>query len=154
MKKTLAIIILLIAASAVIYGLSFVYLLIALALFDSGGVLIDIAVTLAAGIGVDRLRRLYRRKYGLKAPLFFVCAYLPSIVGSAVYFAVYNYLDGIGYFEGFFAGLGEFVLGLSWIATAAAFTAAGGLYLLISFIIEKKRRGTGNTPPEQTLNDQ
>lgn len=52
MKKSLAIILLLIAASAVIYGLSFVYLLIALALFDSGGVLIDIAVTLAAGIGV------------------------------------------------------------------------------------------------------
>lgn len=150
MKKPLAIIILLIAASAVIYGLSIVYLLLALALFDCGGVLIDIAATLAAGIGIDRLRRLYHRKYGLKAPLFFVCAYLPSIVGSAVYFAVYNYLDGIGYFEGFFAGLGEFILGLSWIATAAAFTAAGGLYLFISLITDiiKKRRGTREIPLE------
>lgn len=149
MKKTLAIIILLIVASAVIYGLSFVYLLIALALFDCGGVLIDIAVTFAAGIGIDRLRGLFRKKYAIKAPLFFLLAYLPSIIGSAVYLAAVIHLDNIGYYKGFFAGLGELLAGYAWILTAAAFTAAGGLYLLISFIIEKSAAERKILPPNK-----
>lgn len=138
MKKPLAVFLLIVGDLAVIFGLAFLYLVLII-LIEYAGLLADIAITLAAGIGIDRLRRLFRKKYEMKAPLFFVCAYLPSIIGSVIYFVVYNYLDGIGYFEGFLAGLGEMLMGLSWISTAAAFAAAGGLCLLISFIIEKKR---------------
>ncbi|MDE7193322.1 MAG: hypothetical protein K2O14_05060 [Oscillospiraceae bacterium] len=137
MKKPLAIILLLIGASAALFALAFMYIVLMLC---AGyiGVLIDIAVTLAAGMGIDRLRRLFRNKYGIKAPVFFLAAYLPSIIGSAVYLAVVIHLNNMGYFEGFLGGLVELLLGYTWIIAAAAFAAVGGLYLLISFIIEKK----------------
>lgn len=69
----------------------------------------------------------------MKTPIFFLITYLPSIIGSAAY------LTAVGYFAGFFGGLGELILGFSWIITAAAFVAVGSMYLLISFIIEKVR---------------
>ena len=73
----------------------------------------------------------------INAPVFFLAAYLPSIIGSAVYLAGVIYLNNMGYLEGFLGGLGELLLGYTWIVAAAAFAAVGGLYLLISFIIEK-----------------
>lgn len=149
MKKPLAIILLLIGASAALCALAFMYFVLML---YAGyiGVLIDIAVTFAAGIGIDRLRGLFRNKYRMKAPIFFLIVYLPSIIGSAAYLAVVMYLNDIGYFEGFFAGLGELLLGFSWTITAAAFVAVGGLYLLISFIIEKAR-GRRKALPETKI---
>lgn len=136
MKKPLAIILLLIGALAALFALAFMYIVL---LLYAGyiGILIDIAVTLASGMGVDRLRGLFRNKYGMKAPIFFLITYLPSIIGSAAYLAVVIHLNNMGYFEGFLGGLGELLLGYTWIITAAAFVAVGGLYLLISFIIEK-----------------
>ncbi len=144
-KKPLAIILLLFGALLVFFIAAFAYVLIFLNV-GGFGLLINIAATLAAGIGVDRLRRLFRKKYGLKAPLFFVCAYLLSIIGSVVYLAVFAYLDSIGYFVGFLAGLGELILGIAWLVTAAAFTAVGGLYLLFSFIIQKSEGAVKSTP--------
>ncbi|MDE6030562.1 MAG: hypothetical protein K2G32_02965 [Oscillospiraceae bacterium] len=134
MKKPLAVLLLIVGALAVIFGLAFLYFVLFL---YAGyiGILIDIAVTLAAGMGIDRLRGLFRNKYGLKAPLFLVCAYLSSIIGSIVDVAVVMHLN----FEGFMGGLGELLLGDTWVITAVAFAAAGGLYLLISFIIEKSK---------------
>ncbi len=118
------------------FALAFMYIVLMLC---AGyiDVLIDIAVTLAAGMGIDRLRRLFRNKCGIKAPVFFLAAYPPSIIGSAVYLAGVIYLNNMGYFEGFLGGLGELLLGYTRIIAAAAFAAVGGLYLLISFIIEK-----------------
>lgn len=148
MKKLPAVILLEVGALAMIAGLAFLYLMIIL-WFGAAGILISIAVTIAAEIGIDRLRRLFRKKYELKAPLFFVLVHIPSMILSVVYFAVIDYLDNMGYFKGLFAGLGEFLFGISWLITSAVFIAVGGHLLLIFLIIGKKRDSAEKLPPKQ-----
>mgnify|MGYP001030285559 FL=1 len=98
-----------------------------------GGLLIGIAAVMGIAFGADRLRIRFRRKYGVNAAWFFLCAYAPSIVGSGVLFAAVIYPDSIG--------LGELIIALSCIIASGAFAAAGGIWLGISTIIERKRAG-------------
>lgn len=85
MKKVLALI------PLVIGGLALNYLLVMGAFwqlyYEIHGASYPAAVliALAAALGVDCLRRLFRKKLDIKAPAFLLCAYSPSIIAAIVY---------------------------------------------------------------------
>lgn len=140
MKKTLAIIILIIGSALAVFGVSIGFLTVLLILVGPG-VLVAIALALAAAFGIDCLRRLFHRKYGLNAGLFFLCAYAPSAATSVILYIVVALLDEAGYFSGMFPGLGEFLLAISYMLSAFALAAAGGIWLVIMTAVERKRSG-------------
>lgn len=85
MKKVLALI------PLVIGGLALNYLLVMGAFwqlyYEIHGASYPAAVliALAAALGIDCLRRLFRKKLDIKAPAFLLCAYAPSIIAAIVY---------------------------------------------------------------------
>ncbi len=85
MKKVLAII------PLIIGGLALNYLLVMGAFwqlyYEIHGASYPAAVliALAAALGIDCLRRLFRKKLDIKAPTFLLCAYAPSIIAAIVY---------------------------------------------------------------------
>ncbi len=85
MKKVLAVI------PLIIGGLALNYLLVMGAFwslyYEIHGASYPAAVliVLAAALGVDCLRRLFRKKLNIKAPAFLLCAYAPSIIAAIVY---------------------------------------------------------------------
>lgn len=141
MKKSLAIVLLVLGGLAAVFGMSVLGLTLILVLMW-GGLLIGIAVVMGMAFGADRLRMLFKRKYGMNAAKFFLCAYVPPIVGSVILFVMVELLDEAGYFSGFMAGLGEFLMALSCVIASGAFAAAGGIWLTVSTIIERKRAGS------------
>lgn len=140
MKKSLAIVLLVLGGLAAVFGMAVLGLILIFE-FMWGGLLIGIAAVMGIAFGADRLRMLFKRKYGMNAAKFFLCSYVPPIVGSIILFVVVELLDEAGYFSGFMAGLGEFLMALSCVIASAAFAAAGGIWLMISTIIERKRAG-------------
>lgn len=58
------------------------------AVSDTGGsaslVIVPIAIPLLATFGFDCLRKLYRRKFDIKAPLFYLCAYAFPLVWTVI----------------------------------------------------------------------
>lgn len=138
MKKRPAVALLVLGGAAAIFGLSFADLLLTLILMH-GGVLIAIVVTGGAVFGIDRLRVLFADKYGFSAPKFFLCAYAPSVAASAVYYAVVCALDKAGYYKGFMAGLGEYLMGLAWLITSAAAVVMAAICFAVSTAIARKR---------------
>lgn len=58
------------------------------AVSDTGGsaslVIVPIAILLLATFGFDCLRKLYRRKFDIKAPLFYLCAYAFPLVWTVI----------------------------------------------------------------------
>ncbi|MDE6030563.1 MAG: hypothetical protein K2G32_02970 [Oscillospiraceae bacterium] len=64
------------------------------------GLTVQIVIALAGTFGIDRLRVLYREKYDLKAPLFYLCVYAPTVI-----WAVYSVITSIGYPEPNYGGL-------------------------------------------------
>lgn len=138
MKKSLAIVLLIIGGLAANFVMSSLNLVLFFTLMG-GGILIGIALAMAAAFGLDCLRKLFRRKYGLNAAKFFLCAYAPPIVGAGILLGVVLLLDAAGYFSGLFAGLGEFIAALSCVITSGALAAAGGLWLAVSAVIERRR---------------
>lgn len=128
MKKVLALVALFIGSAAVIFGLSILNLWAVLFL-SVFGLLLGIAAVVGLGFAQAALQRVFERKTGLSWVRFMLWAYLPSAAGSIVYFIVVLMLDKAGYFKGFFAGLGEFIIGLAWSITSVAALAAGGLIL-------------------------
>lgn len=140
MKKPLAITLLVLGGLAAVFGAAMLGLILILVLMW-GGLLIGIAAVMGMAFGADRMRILYKRKYGMNAAKFFLCAYVPPIVGSVILFVVVELLDEAGYFSGLFPGLGEFLMALSCVIASGAFAAAGGIWLTVSTIIERKRAG-------------
>lgn len=139
MKKALAFIALFIGSAAVIFGLSLLNLWAVLVL-SVFGVLLGIAAAAGLGFAHAALWGLFERKTGLCWWKYLLWAYLPSIAGSAVYFIVVEILDNNGYFKGFLAGLGEFLIGMSWGITSAAALVSGIIIILI-FSRRRKRKG-------------
>lgn len=138
MRKEFAVTLLILGGAAAIFGLSFANLLLTLILMHCG-VLIAIVVTGGAVYGIDRLRVLFADKYGFSAPKFFLCAYALSVAASAVYYAVVCALDKAGYYKGFFAGLGEYLMGLAWLITSAAAIVLAAIMLVISAVVARKK---------------
>lgn len=141
MKKPVAITLLILGGLAAVFGMAVLGLILIFE-FMWGGLLIGIAAVIGMAFGADRLRMLFKRKYGMNAAKFFLCAYVPPIVGSVILYVVVELLDEAGYFSGFFAGLGEFLMALSCVIASGAFAAAGGIWLAVSTIIERKRAGS------------
>lgn len=139
MKKPLAIVLLILGGFAGIFGLSLVNLILFGNLLSLGN-LVGLILTASAAFGIDGLRVLFARKYGLSAPKFFLCAYVPSVTATLVYFTVVLYLDSVGYFTGFFAGLGEFIMGLAWLATSAVAIIFGFIIFAIKTHFYKERK--------------
>lgn len=79
MKKPLAVVLLIVGSAVAWFVLLFGSSMLG-AVSDTGDsasvVVIPILILAAATFGFDCLRKLYRRKFGLNAPLFFLCAYI------------------------------------------------------------------------------
>ncbi len=89
LKKVIAVILLIVIGTAALLFMVIGGTLIGYAADrEVGGVglIVQIVIALAGTFGIDRLRILYRKKYGIKAPLFYLCAYAPiaAWVGYAV----------------------------------------------------------------------
>lgn len=132
MKKPLAITILVLGSAPAIFGAAIGILCLMFLLFE-WSLPVTIALVIAAAFGIDCLRRLFRRKYGLNAGLFFLCVYAPSVAVSVSSFVVISLLNVVG--------LGEFIMALVYIITAFSFAAAGGIWLAILTIVGRKRSG-------------
>lgn len=79
MKKPLAVVLLIVGSAVAWIALLFGSAMLG-TVSDTGGsasvMVIPILILAAATFGFDCLRKLYRRKFGLNAPLFFLCAYI------------------------------------------------------------------------------
>ena len=138
MKKPLATFLLILGGLAVGVGLGVLNMILFLALYPAGAVLAILAI-LAASFGIDCLRRLYKKKFNIKTQRYLVCAYVPSVLFSAMFFLIVLRLDAGGYFEGFMAGLGELVFGLSWMISSGAAWVTSFIWLMLSDVIHRKK---------------
>lgn len=96
------------------------------------GLFIDFALVLGMAFGGYCINKLYRRKYGISAPMFFLCAYVPPLVSSIIYFVIILILDATGYFKGFMAGLGEALTALAFVAVSVVLVIVGGIWLAVA----------------------
>lgn len=139
MKKALAFIALFIGSAAVIFGLSILNLWAVLVL-SVFGLLLGIAAVVGLGFAQTALQRVFEGKTGLCWWKYLLWAYLPSVAGSAVFYIIVEILDKNGYFKGLFAGLGEFLIGMSWAITSVAALVVG-LVIVLIFSRRRKRKG-------------
>lgn len=131
MKKSLAVVLLVICGIAAVFGLSVLCMLLFVELMNIG-LFIDFALVLGTAFGGYCISKLYRRKYGMGASMFFLCAYVPPMIGSGIFFTVVLILDGVGYFDGFFAGLGETLTALASVIVSDVLAIAGGIWLAVA----------------------
>lgn len=96
------------------------------------GLVIRIAVALAGTFGVDRLRILYKKKYGLKAPLFCLCAYAPIAIWAVCSIATFIFF-GYSY------------SGYSYLVAETVIVLAGALLWLAVSADVKRAKGSGGS---------
>lgn len=140
MKKPLAVTLLILGGLAAVFVVDIIGILLFFAMMW-GGLLLGIVADIVMAFGADWLRKLFKRKYGLSAASFVLCAYAPPIAGSVIVYAVVAALDEAGHFRGLFAGLGEYLFALSCVIASGVFAAAGFIWLAASSIIERKCAG-------------
>lgn len=136
MKRTIAIILLIIggvlACGLGILGLAAPFVL-------TSGLnplcILSLAVHTVAAVFVQGL---YQRRGWLNKWQFWLCAGLPStmIGGGMLIFVMI--LDNAGYFHGFFAGLGEFLISFAVLVYSGVFFALLGIVLLIKHAVSRK----------------
>lgn len=87
MKKALAVIPLIIGSFLILGALLWLTCFAALRgfFFGSFGVLIAIVIVGATAYGMNRVRLVFKQKFGLSAPKFFLCVYLPPILGAVAH---------------------------------------------------------------------
>ena len=133
MKKSVAIILLILGGIVAVFGVSVICMLLASELVWVDlmwvGWIIDITLILGMAFGGYRLSELFRRKYEMGAPRFFLCAYVPPMVGSGIYFVIILILDSAGYFSGFLGGLGESLTALAFVIASIVLAVVGGIWL-------------------------
>ena len=144
MKKPLAIILLVIGGAATGFVLIVGCVLLGLVTYDNYWLTCPAAVTLAATFGIDRLRILYRNKYGFKAPLFYLCVYPLEAVWAVCSLATTIQRLNSEY-DWWFAGLAEWYDRIFVPAQAAGLIAGALLWLGISTIIDY-RKAKNNEP--------
>ena len=128
MKKSLAIVLLVFGGVAAVFGLAFLCMILFAELMWVG-LSIDIALICGMAFGGYCLSELFRRKYEIGAPMFFLCAYVPPMVGSGIYFIIILILDSVGYFKGFMAGLREAITALAFVIASIVLAVIGGIWL-------------------------
>lgn len=114
-----------------VFGLAIIGLWLGL-LLGVPGILITAAAVIALGFASSRIFKIFRKKYELKLSRFILFSYVPSAIGAVIYWIVFALLDDIGFFTGLFAGLGEFLYGLSLSPTAAVYLISGIVCCLIA----------------------
>ncbi len=138
MKRTIAII-LLIIGGVLACGLGILGLAAPFVLTSGLNLLcfLSIAVHTVAAVFVQGL---YQRRGWLNKWQFWLCAGLPStmIGGGMLIFVMI--LDNAGYFHGFFAGLGEFLISFAILVYSGVFFALLGIVLLIKHAVSRKDR--------------
>ena len=137
MSKQHAIALLIVMNTLLTLGLGFAALVVVGLLFGPGLGLMIIVLGLHIVGAMFAQRVLLKHK--LLSPLqFWLFAAAPALVFSAAGFILVLYLDSIGYFTGFFAGLGEFIFALCELVYSGAFTVVLGVVLLIKSLIRRK----------------
>lgn len=137
MKKPAAVTLLVAGNLLLTSGLGFASMALCFMFTGGFGAALAVLVLAAHVVGAMLLQRLYERREWLSPVKFWVCAAIPPAGVSLVGFVVVLYLDSIGYFSGYFAGLGEFLTALSGLIYSAAFLAALGLALCIKFRVSR-----------------
>ncbi|MBD5110951.1 MAG: hypothetical protein HDT42_00205 [Ruminococcaceae bacterium] len=139
MKKVLAIILLIAGSLLVSYGISWLAIILTLEIYPFG---IVIAVLVAAGdaLLLDFLRRLFKRRFDLSTPKFFLCAYAPPIIGAAASWIYYLVMENADRFLGFMAGLGEFLFAFTYSIASGVFLVFGMIWLGIFTAVGKRRK--------------
>ena len=141
MSKPHAIVLLIVMNTLLTLGLGFAALMVVGILFGLGlGLMV---IVLGLHIVGAMYAQLVCQKHKLLSPLqFWLFAAAPAVVLSAEGFILVLYLDSVGYFTGFFAGLGEFLFTLSELVYSGAFTVVLGVALLIKSLIRRKHTKT------------
>lgn len=125
-KKFIAAVLTLICSAAAVFLLTNLNLLIfVLTLGLPATIIIGLLLTVALGFASSRIAKLLKRKTGLRVRWFAICAYAPSFIAVPVYWMIYMKLSDLHLFTGFFAGLGEYVYGLSLTPTTAIYLVSG-----------------------------
>lgn len=132
MKKPLAVAILSVGITLLTPALGFAALLIAMQVWGFGIALDVILLTLHI-VGAMLLQRLYQKRGWLTPVKFWLCAAVSAAGISVLSFLLVLYLDSIGYFSGFLAGLWEFLLAFSGLVYSGAFLLVLGAALLIKY---------------------
>lgn len=131
MKKSLAVGLLVIGGLAAVFGLSVLCMLLLVELLNVG-LFIDFVLILGMAFGGNCISKLYRRKYGMGVSMFFLCAYVPPMIGSGIFFTVVLILDKLGHFRGFMEGLREALAALAFVAVSVVLAIAGGIWLAVA----------------------
>lgn len=141
MKKSLAIFLLTICGAAVGASLIMICMLLGMVSYAYCWLVCPIAVTLAATFGIDRLRILYKRKYDLKASLFYLCVYASEAVWAVGSLATTvsrlnsDYYDRIFIFAGMDIWYDKFFVP----AETAALLAGALLWLAVSAFMKRAK---------------
>lgn len=130
MKKLLAISILSVGSTLLTLALGMAALFICMQVWGFG-IALDVVLLALHIVGAMLLQRLYQKRGWLAPVKFWLCAAVPAAGISVLSFLLVLYLDSIGYFSGFFAGLGEFLLTFSGLVYSGAFLLVLGAALLI-----------------------
>lgn len=129
-KSIVAAVILTVASAAVTFALSYVVLGLFFAVLSLGW-LFGILIAIAEVTGLYFIGKLFLKKGFIKnrALLWFLSTGI-SLIISGIGFIAVLVLDSNGYFTGFLAGLGEFILTLCWLVYSAVIAAGNGIVCL------------------------
>lgn len=139
MKKGVAMFLAAVGTLAAVYGLAWANLILFLILYPFG-VILAVAVTAAAAFGLDTLRRLFKRRWGISLSVFVSIIYLPPMLCAVIMWIVYLALMNKGYFTGLFAGLGDFLITLSYSITAGAILVFGMIWFAVFETVKKIKK--------------
>ncbi len=139
MKKIIQIILLLLCGITLSWGFAYGALFLIGTTFVFG-LFIGIAVLLAITYPLSLLGEKLKQKFGIKYPMYLICGFCAPVVFWAVGFAHVNYLDSINYFDGFLAGLFEYLLTLSGLICSAALLIFMLMEKGIEILVEKKTK--------------
>lgn len=89
--------------------------------------------------GAVFLQKFYQRRWQLGKPLFWICSGFPGVFFGVLSFVIVLILGKMGYFTGFFAGLGEYLLALAALAYSGAFFVVLGIVLLIAYAVSRRK---------------
>lgn len=91
-------------------------------------------------VGAVFVQGLYQRRGWLNKRQFWLCAGIPSTMIGGGMLIVVMLLNDAGYFHGFFAGLGEFLISFAVLVYSGVFFALLGIVLLIKHAVSRKDR--------------
>ncbi len=138
MKMALAIVLILLGGMALSWGLGFAALCQCVILTIYGAIFVVVEY-LTVAYFLCRLGEWLKQKIGISPVIYVCCCFFIPCAFWLTAFAWVMYLDSKGRFEGFLAGLGEFLLSLSGLIGSGAMLAL----MLIYYGIKRLKNGGG-----------